>query len=95
MGLQGNLSRFEASCGFDPTVSIVDAEGKVVVKTVQFTICGELQACVDERLGDMAAVPVGLLVLQRAARGPASCCSSKRRELGTEGRESDFTQRNV
>ncbi|KAH8148043.1 uncharacterized protein LAJ45_07807 [Morchella importuna] len=95
MGLQCNLSSFEASCGFDPTVSVVDAEGKVMVKTVQFTICGELQACVDERLGDMAAVPVGLLVLQRAARGPASCCSSKHWKPGTEGRESGITQEDV
>ncbi|KAI5849288.1 hypothetical protein DFP73DRAFT_524338 [Morchella snyderi] len=44
MGLQGNLSSFEASCGLDPTVSIANAEGKVMIKTVQFTICGELQA---------------------------------------------------
>lgn len=95
MGLQGNLSSFEASCGFDPTVSIANAEGKVMIKTVQFTICGELQACVDERLGDIAAVPVGLLVLQRAARGPVSCCSSKRRKPGIEGRESDIMQVNV
>lgn len=85
LGLRGDLEPFATRCVFDPTVEIYGGvERRVVVKTVQFEICGRLQVCAEREVGDLLPVPVGLLVLQRAKRG-GNCC--KGRYLpGVEGR---------
>ncbi|KAH0610116.1 uncharacterized protein H6S33_012662 [Morchella sextelata] len=89
MHLMGDLGLFESRCVFDPTVQIRDArerEGEVLVKTVQFKICGGLVVCAKESVGKEVAVPVGLLMLGRAKRG-GRCCQSRYRVPGVEGRD--------
>lgn len=89
MQLVGDLGLFESRCVFDPTVQMRDArerEGEVLVKTVQFRICGGLVVCAKGGVGRELAVPVGLLMLGRAKRG-GGCCMSRHRVPGVEGRD--------
>lgn len=91
--LYGDLGLYSKRCVFDPTAEIYSTNetsvGVVkktpVMRTVQFKICEPLQVCADGGLGDMTAVPVGFLMLQRAKRG-IRCCRAERRVPGVEGR---------
>lgn len=93
LNIIGDLEAFARRCVFDPTAEIYEeqyngrqAEKKMVMKTAQFKICDLLQVCADDWFGDMTAVPVGLLMLQRAGR-PSKCCKGKVMP-GVAGRDS-------
>lgn len=81
LGIHGDLDAFAKNCVFDPTAEIYfdhKVEGgqvkrKLVMKTAQFKICGPLQVCADGGLGEMTAIPLGLLMLQRAGRSMGCC----------------------
>lgn len=91
--MYGDLGPYSKRCVFDPTAELYSTNktsmGVVkktpVMRTVQFKICEPLQVCADGGLGDMTAVPVGFLMLQRAKRG-IRCCRTERRVAGVEGR---------
>ncbi|KAH0610115.1 uncharacterized protein H6S33_012661 [Morchella sextelata] len=74
MGLEGDAGPFSRRCVFDPTVEVRE-KGKegVVMRTVQFTICGQLQLCAQRDEWDKVQVVAGLLILMRKAR-PSRCC---------------------
>lgn len=81
----GNLEAFARRCVFDPTAEIYDLQidyngqrvlKSMMMKTAQFKICDLLQVCTGDWFGNMTAVPVGLLLLQRAGT-PSGCCRGK------------------
>ncbi|KAI5849285.1 hypothetical protein DFP73DRAFT_582917 [Morchella snyderi] len=74
MGLEGDAGPFSRRCVFDPTVEVRGkAKEDVVMRTVQFTICGQLQLCAQRDEWDKVQVVAGLLILMRKAR-PSRCC---------------------
>ncbi|RPB11520.1 hypothetical protein P167DRAFT_575263, partial [Morchella conica CCBAS932] len=82
LGLEGDAGPFARRCVFDPTVEVWetgrrreegDGKGTVVMRTVQFTICGQLQLCARRDQWDRVQVVAGLLMLMRRER-PCGCC---------------------